>query len=100
MSFARQSLGSLAALVFGIAASIVLPRVLGAEARGVDPTLMALALLGSLASLIGLLARRFLQLGGRLDLYNGLDIGRTVLFLLLALVAAALLPRQAVGATS
>src|SRR5919199_3703343 len=34
MSFARQSLGSLAALVFGIAASIVLPRVLGAEARG------------------------------------------------------------------
>jgi O-antigen/teichoic acid export membrane protein len=49
---------------------------------------------------IGLLARRFLQLGGRFDLYNGLDIGRTVLFLLLALVAAALLPRQAVGATS
>src|ERR671932_2719256 len=34
MSFARQSLGSLAALVFGIAASIVLPRVLGADARG------------------------------------------------------------------
>src|SRR5579859_2563500 len=34
MTFARQSLGSLAALVFGVAVSILLPRVLGAEARG------------------------------------------------------------------
>src|SRR5438067_4634560 len=34
MSFARQSLGSLVALVFGVAVSVILPRVLGAEARG------------------------------------------------------------------
>src|ERR1041384_39267 len=34
MTFARQSLGSLAALVFGVSVSILLPRVLGAEARG------------------------------------------------------------------
>src|SRR5215469_11972473 len=34
MSFARQSLGSLAALAFGVAVSILLPRVLGPEARG------------------------------------------------------------------
>ena len=173
MSFARQSLGSLAALVFGIAASIVLPRVLGAEARGeyqlaiklaglvlalaqwgipevllqlvaerrapigslvgtslalglagavataglvamvalaplaretvlrgVEPLLMGIALAGSLVSLVGLLARRFIQLGSRLDLYNGLDVGRTALFLLLAIAAASLLPRQALGATA
>ena len=34
MTFERQSLGSLAALTFGLLVSIVLPRVLGAEARG------------------------------------------------------------------
>ena len=34
MTFARQSLGSLAALVFGVVVSVLLPRVLGAEARG------------------------------------------------------------------
>src|SRR5437868_9596293 len=34
MSFARQSLGSLAALAFGVAVSVLLPRVLGPEARG------------------------------------------------------------------
>src|SRR6266516_2478042 len=34
MSFARQSLGSLAALVFGVIVSVLLPRVLGPEARG------------------------------------------------------------------
>lgn len=34
MKFARQSAGSLAALVFGVMVSIALPRVLGAEARG------------------------------------------------------------------
>src|SRR3981081_2553725 len=34
MTFARQSLGSLAALVFGVLVSILLPRILGPEARG------------------------------------------------------------------
>src|SRR5215510_5152869 len=34
MSFARQSLGSLLALLFGLVVSVLLPRLLGAEARG------------------------------------------------------------------
>ena len=170
MSFARQSLGSLAALVIGVLVSVLLPRILGPDGRGeyqlaikvaalvlavaqwgipevllqrlaerrsaqgvligtslalglagaivvalilaaaaplfednllkgVSPILLALALFGSLASLIGLLARRFIQLGGRLDIYNGLDIGRTVLFLVLVIVGGMLLPRQALGPT-
>jgi O-antigen/teichoic acid export membrane protein len=172
VSFARQSLGSLAALVVGVVVSILLPRVLGPEARGeyqlavkvaglvlaiaqwgipevllqalaerrgkhtegaligtslvlglvaaalialvlgaaaplfqdnllkgVDPTLLAIALVGSLASLVGLLVRRFIQLGGRLDIYNGLDIARTLLFLVLVAVGGALLPRNAFGPT-
>jgi O-antigen/teichoic acid export membrane protein len=170
MSFARQTLGSLAALVVGLIVSVLLPRVLGAEARGeyqlavklaglvlavaqwgipevllqvmadgkartgaligtslslgllgatllaallglatpvlqdnllrnVEPLLLWLALGGSLASLVGLLARRFIQLGGRLDVYNGLDVGRTLLFLMFVAIAAVLLPRQALGPT-
>ena len=170
MSFARQSLGSLVALVFGVAVSVLLPRVLGAEGRGeyqlavklaglvlaiaqwgipevllqvmaegrartgamigtslalgcvaalviaallglaaplfqdnllrgVEPLLLWLTLGGSIAALVGLLTRRFIQLGGRLDLYNGLDVGRTFLFLTLAVVGGILLPRQALGPT-
>lgn len=170
MSFARQSLGSLLALVFGVAVSILLPRVLGPEARGeyqlavklaglvlavaqwgipevllqavaerradqraligtslalgvggaavvalilsvlaplfqdnllkgVAPLLLTLTLAGSMASIVGLLTRRFLQLGGRLDLYNGLDVGRTALFLALVALGGELLPRQALGPT-
>src|SRR5437588_13122608 len=34
MSFARQSVGSLLALAFGVAVSVLLPRILGPEARG------------------------------------------------------------------
>ncbi|HEY2594076.1 MAG TPA: hypothetical protein VGK33_09270, partial [Chloroflexota bacterium] len=152
MTFARQSLGSLIALVFGIAVSVLLPRILGPEARGeyqlavkvaglvlaiaqwgipevllqaladrkvsqgtligtsltlgvlgaivtalvlgaayplvqdnllkgVEPVLLVLTLGGSAAALIGLLSRRFIQLSGRVDVYNGLDIARTALFL-------------------
>ena len=170
MSFARQSLGSLLALVFGVAVSILLPRVLGPEARGeyqlavklaglvlavaqwgipevllqavperradqraligtslalgvggaavvalilgvlaplfqdnllkgVAPLLLTLTLAGSMASIVGLLTRRFVQLGGRLDLYNGLDVGRTALFLALVALGGELLPRQALGPT-
>src|SRR5579864_9302133 len=170
MSFARQSLGSLFALGIGVIVSVLLPRVLGPEARGeyqlavklaalvlavaqwgipevllqvladrrasqaaligttltlglagaavtavvlwvaaplfqdnllkgVNPVLLALTLGGSLASLVGLLARRFIQLGGRLDVYNGLDVARTVLFLVLVVVGGVLLPRQALGPT-
>jgi O-antigen/teichoic acid export membrane protein len=171
VSFARQSLGSLAALVFGVLVSILLPRILGPEARGeyqlavklaglvlavaqwgipevllqlmaegrartgtlfgtslalglagavliaallglaaplfrdnllrgVEPLLLWLTLGGSIASLVGMLARRFIQLGGRLDVYNGLDGGRNVLFLALVLAGGVLLPRQALGPTS
>jgi len=170
MSFARQSLGSLATLLFGLAVSIVLPRVLGAEARGeyqlavkvaalvlavaqwgipevllqvtgdrrhnpgqlfgtslalclagtlvlavvltlsapaleggllrgVDRQLVWLALLGSFASIVALLARRFIQLDGRLGAFNGLEIGRTILFLCLVLIAGAVLVRDALGPT-
>ncbi|HEX8966685.1 MAG TPA: oligosaccharide flippase family protein [Chloroflexota bacterium] len=170
MTFARQSLGSLAALAFGVAVSILLPRLLGPEARGeyqlavklaglvlaiaqwgipevllqviaerhadrgaligtsiglglvgavgvaavlglatplfrdnllrgVDPLLLWLTLGGSVASLVALLARRFIQLGGRLDVYNGLDIARTALFLGLVIVGGVVLPRQALGPT-
>jgi len=170
VTFARQSLGSLAVLVFGLTVSILLPRVLGAEARGeyqlavklaglvlavaqwgipevllqligerrsgmgallgtslalglggaavtagavglftpllqgnvlrgVEPLLLALTLGGSLAALIGLLARRFVQLDGKLAVYNGLDVARTVLFLLLIVGGAAVAPRQAIVPT-
>src|SRR5438552_7430404 len=34
VSFARQSLGSLAVLVFSVAVSVLLPRILGPAARG------------------------------------------------------------------
>src|ERR1700736_3441719 len=171
MTFARQSLGSLAALVFGVIVSVLLPRILGAEARGeyqlavklaglvlavaqwgipevllqlmaegrartgaligtslclglagagvvaallglaaplfrdnllrgVDPLLLWLTLGGSVVSLVGLLMRRFMQLGGRLDAYNGLDVARTLLFLALAVAGGLLLPRQALGPTA
>jgi O-antigen/teichoic acid export membrane protein len=170
MSFARQSLGSLLALVVGVAVSVLLPRVLGPEARGeyqlavklaglvlavaqwgipevllqlmaerrattgrligtsmslglagaaltalvlglvaplfrdnllrgVEPVLLWLTLGGSIASLLALLARRFIQLGGRLDVYNGLDVGRTLVFLALVAIGGAVLPRQALGPT-
>jgi O-antigen/teichoic acid export membrane protein len=170
VTFARQSLGSLAALVFGVAVSILLPRILGPEARGeyqlavkvaglvlavaqwgipevllqaladrrvsqgtligtsltlglagaivtatvlgaayplvqdnllkgVEPVLLVLTLGGSAASLIGLLSRRFIQLGGRVDVYNGLDVARTALFLVLVAIGGVLLPQQALGPT-
>ena len=175
MTFARQSMSSLAALIFGVLVSVLLPRTLGPEARGeyqlavklaglvlavaqwgipevllqviaenrnrtkarmgaligtslclglggagvlaallgfatplfrdnllrgVDPFLLWLTLGGSVASLVGLLARRFIQLGGRLDIYNGLDVGRNMLFLVLVLAGGVLLPRQALGPTA
>jgi O-antigen/teichoic acid export membrane protein len=171
VTFARQSLGSLGALVFGVLVSILLPRILGPEARGeyqlavklaglvlavaqwgipevllqlmaegrartgaligtsltlglagaallaallglaaplfrdnllrgVDPLLLWLTLGGSIASLVGLLARRFIQLNGRLGVYNGLDVARNVVFLALVLVGGVLLPRQALGPTA
>jgi O-antigen/teichoic acid export membrane protein len=169
MLFVRQSLGSLVALLVGIVSSVVLARMLGAEARGeyglavkvaglviaiaqwgisevllqvmgegrvrreavvgttlalvtggcvvvaaamlalsplasstllkgVDPLLVWLALAGSVPSILGLLARRFIQLDSRLHVYNLLDSARTVLFLLLAVVLVGLQPAFALGA--
>ena len=168
MTFARQSLGSLATLLFGLAVAIVLPRILGAEARGeyqlavkvaalvlavsqwgipevllqmtadrrhtpgtlvgttlalgllgtagvslilivcaplvadsllrgVDPLLLELAIGGSFASILALLARRFIQLDGRIHLYNALDVARTLLFLCLVLIGGVVLSREALG---
>jgi O-antigen/teichoic acid export membrane protein len=81
--------------ILGLAAPLFKDNLL----RGVEPLLLWLTLGGSVASLVGLLARRFIQLGGRLDVYNGLDIGRTLLFLGLVAAGGALLPRQALGPT-
>src|SRR5947208_14280177 len=83
------------AAVLGLAAPLFSDNLL----RDVSPTLLWLTLGGSTVSLVGLLARRFIQLGGRLDVYNGLDVGRTLLFLGLVLVGGALAPRQALGST-
>jgi O-antigen/teichoic acid export membrane protein len=84
------------AVVLGLAAPLLQDNVL----RGVEPVLLWLTLGGSIASIVGLLARRFIQLGGRLDLYNGLDVGRTVLFVALVALSGALLPRNAIGPTA
>lgn len=168
-SFARQSLGSLSALVFGLLASILLARVLGAEARGaydlavrlaglilavaqwgvpevllqvvgerrteartlvgtslglglagcvgmglvlalaapalsdsllkgVDERLLPLAIGGSAVALVGLLARRFIQLGGHVGTYNVLDVARNGVFLLAAVGLANGLAWSAFGA--
>jgi O-antigen/teichoic acid export membrane protein len=105
----RASQGALigTSLVLGGLGAIAVAAVLGLAAplfednllKGVEPVLLALTLGGSLAALIGLLARRFIQLGGRLDIYNGLDIGRTALFLGLVTLGGLLLPHQALGPT-
>ena len=87
---------ALIAALLGLAAPLFKDNLL----RGVEPLLLWLTLGGSVASLVGLLARRFIQLGGRLDVYNGLDVGRNVLFLALVLLGGVLLPRQALGPTS
>lgn len=169
MSFARQALGSALALLLGIAASVILARALGAEARGeyglavrvaglilalaqwgipevllqfagdrredmdtlvtttlvmgvggsvivsaavllllplasdnllrgVDATLILLAGTGSLISIVGLFARRYIQLGGKVALYNWIDVAHTVLFLILAIGLVNGLRWQAWGA--
>jgi O-antigen/teichoic acid export membrane protein len=83
------------AVILGLAAPLFADNLL----RGVHPLLLWLTLGGSVASLVALLARRFIQLGGRLDVYNGLDVARTLLFLALVAVGGVLLPRQALGPT-
>src|SRR5207253_7217590 len=86
---------AIVAVILGLAAPLFADNLL----RGVHPVLLWLTLGGSVASLVALLARRFIQLGGRLDVYNGLDVARTVLFLALVAVGGSLLPRQALGPT-
>ena len=110
MAEGRARTGALigTSLCLGLVGAALIAALLGLVAplfrdnllRGVDPLLLWLTLGGSVASLVGLLARRFIQLGGRLDVYNGLDVGRNLLFLLLVLAGGALLPRQALGPVS
>jgi O-antigen/teichoic acid export membrane protein len=93
-ALALGAVGAVAvALILGVSTPLLEDNVL----RGVEPLLLWLTLGGSLASLLALLARRFIQLDGRLDLYNAMDIGRTALFVGLVVLGAALLPRQALG---
>src|SRR5438552_18861755 len=73
MTFARQSLGSLAALVFGVAVSVLLPRILGAEARGeyqlavkVAGLVLAVAQWGIPEVLLQLVAERRASIGALL----------------------------------
>jgi O-antigen/teichoic acid export membrane protein len=109
MAQGRGSSGALigTSLCLGLAGAALVAAVLGLAAplfsdnllRDVNPTLLWLTLGGSIASLVGLLARRFIQLGGRLDVYNGLDVGRTLLFVGLVAIGGVLLPRQALGPT-
>ena len=73
------------------------PLVADSLLRGVDPLLLELAIGGSFASILGLLARRFIQLDGRIDLYNALDVARTLLFLCLVLIGGVVLAREALG---
>jgi O-antigen/teichoic acid export membrane protein len=93
------SIGIGAALAIAVVLAVATPLFRDNLLRDVEPLLLWLALAGSLASIVGLLARRFLQLSGRLDLYNGLDVGRTLLFLGLIVIGGVVLPRQAVGPT-
>jgi O-antigen/teichoic acid export membrane protein len=93
------TLGVAGALVVAAALAVAFPRLGDSLLRGVDPLLLGLALAGSVASLVGLLARRFIQLGGRVHLYNALDVARTALFLALVAVAAGVFSAQAPGAT-
>jgi O-antigen/teichoic acid export membrane protein len=109
MGQGRATSGELigSSLCLGLGGAIVVAAVLGLAAplfqdnllRGIHPVLLWLTLGGSVASLVALLARRFIQLGGRLDVYNGLDVARTLLFLALVAVGGVLLPRQALGPT-
>src|SRR5215469_10187815 len=95
MSFARQSLGSLAALAFGVAVSILLPRVLGPEARGeyqlavkLAGLVLALAQWGIPEVLLQALAERRASLGALIgtSLTLGL-VGAAVTALILWLAA-------------
>jgi O-antigen/teichoic acid export membrane protein len=94
-------------LVLGVGGAAVVALLLWLSApvlsdsllRGVEPLLLTLTLGGSLAALVGLLVRRFIQLDGKLAVYNGLDVVRTLLFLLLILAGAAIAPREAIVPT-
>ena len=92
-------LGVCGAAVVATIVALSTPALSASLLRGVEPLLLVLCLGGSLASLVGLLGRRFIQLDGKLAIYNSMDVARTVLFLLLILAGATLAPREAVVPT-
>jgi O-antigen/teichoic acid export membrane protein len=90
--------GLLATVAVAIVVGLIAPLLGSSLLRDVDPVLIALALGGSAASLLGLFSRRFLQLDGRLAAYNWLDTARNLLFLAAAVGLASGLPNAALGA--
>lgn len=93
-------------LVLGLVATAILagvtylayPLLADNLLRGVSRDLVALALIGSAPALIGLLARRMIQLDGRIDRYVLLDIARNVVFVVLTGLLGIVLLQQALGA--
>src|ERR1041385_2794679 len=97
MSFARQSLGSLVALVFGVAVSVLLPRVLGPEARGeyqlavkVAGLVLAVAQWGIPEVLLQVIADRRASLGALIGSSLGLGVIGAVIVAIVLGVAAPL----------
>lgn len=86
--------GLAATLLAGGVVALAAPPLAGSLLKGVDATLVLVAVGGSLLVLVGSFARRFIQLDGRIGAYNALDFGRNVLFLSLA-VGLALAVRPA-----
>ena len=75
-----------------------LPLLATSVLKNVDPALVGIALAGSVLSILGLLARRFIQLDGRLYVYSGLDALRTVVFLAIAVALVTTRQAYAMGA--
>lgn len=85
-------------VVIALLALAAVPVAQGTILRDVRGPVVGLALAGGVASLVGVLARRFVQLQGSFDLYNGLDIMRVLVFVSLAAALMIFGPSAAFGA--